>query len=152
LTRGAFRFDFADAAGMAPITRMYTLGHTFVPASIHAGGLRFHGDSPTLSALYEEGIIGAIAYDQVPVFDAAVTFTRTEGLLPAPESAHAVKAAIDIAVQCSESGEQKVILFNLSGHGHFDLGAYDAYFSGQLQNYELPQEQIDRALASLPAV
>jgi tryptophan synthase beta chain len=152
LTRGAFRFDFGDTAGMAPVTRMYTLGHTFVPAAIHAGGLRYHGDAPTLSALVAEGIIRAIAYDQLPVFDAAVTFARTEGILPAPEAAHAVKATMDIASECRESGERKVILFNLSGHGHFDLGAYDAYFAGQLQNYELPQEQIDRAMASLPAV
>jgi tryptophan synthase beta chain len=152
LTRGSFRFDYGDTAGMAPITRMYTLGHTFVPASIHAGGLRYHGDAPSLSWLVDAGVIGALAYQQIPVFDAAITFTRTEGILPAPESAHAIKAAIDLANECKESGEQKVILFNLSGHGHFDLGAYDAYFSGHLENYELPEEEIKQALAGLPEI
>jgi tryptophan synthase beta chain len=152
LTRGSFRFDYGDTAGMAPITRMYTLGHTFVPASIHAGGLRYHGDAPSLSWLVKAGVMDAVAYQQIPVFDAAITFTRTEGILPAPESAHAIKATIDLANQCKESGEQKVLLFNLSGHGHFDLGAYDAYFSGRLENYELPEENIRQALAGLPEI
>lgn len=152
LTRGEFRYDFGDTAGMTPLLKMYTLGHTFVPASIHAGGLRYHGDAPSLSALCHEGVIDAIAYQQLPIFDAAVEFSRVEGILPAPESAHAIKAAIDRAVECREAGEQKVILFNLSGHGHFDLGAYDAYFSGDMQNYELPEEQVEEALAALPAV
>ena len=152
LTRGAFRYDFGDTAGMVPLVKMYTLGHTFVPAAIHAGGLRYHGDAPSLSALCDQGLIEAVAYQQLPVFDAAVTFTRVEGILPAPESAHAVKAAMDMALECRESGERRVILFNLSGHGHFDLGAYDAYFSGQLQNYELPDEKLEEALAALPVV
>ena len=152
LTRGQMRFDFGDTAGMTPLVKMYTLGHTFVPASIHAGGLRYHGDAPSLSALCEKRVMDAVAYQQVPVFEAAVTFTRVEGILPAPESAHAIKAAIDAAVDCRERAERKTILFNLSGHGHFDLSAYDAYFAGELQNYELSQEQIERALAELPAV
>jgi tryptophan synthase beta chain len=152
LTRGEYRYDFGDTAGMTPLVKMYTLGHTFVPARIHAGGLRYHGDAPSLSALYDEGLIDAVAYQQVPVFEAAVTFTRVEGILPAPEAAHAVKAVVDMALECRESGEQKVILFNLSGHGFFDLSAYDAYFAGKLENYELPQEQVQRALAELPAV
>jgi tryptophan synthase beta chain len=152
LTKGTYAFDFGDAVGMAPIMRMYTLGHSFVPASIHAGGLRYHGDSPSLSALVHAGYIDAVAYPQIPVFDAAVTFARVEGLLPAPESAHAIKAAMDLAVEARESGEQKVILFNLSGHGHFDLAAYEAYLSGKLENFEYPAEAIERALEALPAV
>jgi tryptophan synthase beta chain len=152
LTRGRYAFDFGDTAGMAPIVKMYTLGHTFVPAAIHAGGLRYHGDAPILSALYEQKVIDAVAYPQVPVFDAAVQFARTEMILPAPESAHAIKAAIDLANEAKESGEAKVILFNLSGHGHFDLAAYEAYHAGSLENFELAQQPIDEAMAALPAV
>ncbi len=152
LTRGVYRYDFGDSVGLTPLVQMYTLGHTFVPARIHAGGLRYHGDAPSLSALHEKGIIRAVALHQLPVFDAAVAFARTEGIVPAPESAHAIKAAIDMALECREAGEHRTILFNLSGHGNFDLGAYDAYFSGTLENYELPPEQIARALESLPEV
>jgi tryptophan synthase beta chain len=152
LTRGAYRYDLGDTVGMAPMMKMYTLGHTFVPPSIHAGGLRYHGASSSLSAMVEQGLIEAIAYPQVPVFDAAVQFAQTEGILPAPESAHAVKAAMDVAADCKERGEGQVILFNLSGHGHFDLAAYDAYLSGSLENYELPEERIQEALAALPVV
>ncbi len=152
LTRGRYAFDFGDTAGMAPIVKMYTLGHTFVPAAIHAGGLRYHGDAPTLSALYDQKIIDAVAYTQVPVFEAAQLFARTEMILPAPESAHAIKAAIDLAKQARESGAAPVILFNLSGHGHFDLSAYDAFHSGTLESFELPQEEIDRAMTLLPAI
>jgi tryptophan synthase beta chain len=152
LTRGRYAFDFGDTAGMAPIVKMYTLGHDFVPAPIHAGGLRYHGDAPSLSALYNQGIIDAVAYTQGPVFEAAVQFARTEMILPAPESAHAVRAAMDLANEARESGEPRVILFNLSGHGHFDLAAYDAFHTGNLENIELPQEQIDEAMAALPAV
>lgn len=152
LTRGQYTFDFGDTAGMAPIVQMYTLGHSFVPARIHAGGLRYHGDAPSLSALVREGYIEARAYPQVPVFDAAVTFARTEAIVPAPESAHAIKAAMDLALEAREAGERQTILFNLSGHGNFDLGAYEAYFEGTLENFELPQEEIDRALEVLPAV
>ncbi len=152
LTRGVFRYDFGDTAGMTPLVKMYTLGHTFVPSRIHAGGLRYHGASSSLSALHDRGIIEAVAYTQVPVFDAAVTFARTEGILPAPESAHAIKATLDLADECRESGERKTIVFNLSGHGHFDLGAYDAYFAGQLEDFELPQSQVDQALQAVPVL
>jgi tryptophan synthase beta chain len=152
LTRGRYAFDFGDTAGMAPIVKMYTLGHTFVPAAIHAGGLRYHGDAPTLSALYDQGVIDAVAYTQIPVFQAAQLFARTEMILPAPESAHAIKAAIDLSLEARESGEAPVILFNLSGHGHFDLSAYDAFHTGTLESVELPQEEIDRAMELLPAI
>jgi tryptophan synthase beta chain len=152
LTRGRYAFDFGDTAGMAPIVKMYTLGHTFVPQAIHAGGLRYHGDAPILSALYDQKVIEAVAYTQVPVFEAALQFARTEMILPAPESAHAIKAAIDLANEAKQSGEAQVILFNLSGHGHFDLSAYDAFHTGLLENVELPQEQINVAMAALPAV
>ena len=152
LTRGRYAFDFGDTAGMAPIVKMYTLGHTFVPAAIHAGGLRYHGDAPTLSALYNQGVIDAVAYTQLPVFRAAQLFARTEMILPAPESAHAIKAAIDLALEARESGTAPVILFNLSGHGHFDLSAYDAFHTGTLESVELPQEEIDRAMSLLPAI
>jgi tryptophan synthase beta chain len=152
LTRGRYAFDFGDTAGMAPIVKMYTLGHSFVPAAIHAGGLRYHGDAPTLSALHDQGVIDAVAYTQVPVFQAAEQFARTEMILPAPESAHAIKAVIDLAEEAKQAGEERVLLFNLSGHGHFDLSAYDAYHAGTLENFELPQEQIDREMEALPAV
>jgi tryptophan synthase beta chain len=152
LTRGRYAFDFGDTAGMAPIVQMYTLGHGFVPAPIHAGGLRYHGDAPSLSALVHEGVIDAVAYTQGPVFEAALQFARTEMILPAPESAHAIRAAIDQAEEARQSGDSRVILFNLSGHGHFDLAAYDAYHNGALENIELPQEQIDEAMAALPTV
>ncbi|HEX8917632.1 MAG TPA: TrpB-like pyridoxal phosphate-dependent enzyme [Chloroflexota bacterium] len=152
LTRGEYRYDFGDTVGMTPLVRMYTLGHGFVPPSIHSGGLRYHGDAPSLSALHHEGVIEAVAYQQLPVFEAAIMFTRTEGIVPAPEAAHAVRAAIDMARDARERDESRVILFNLSGHGHFDLSAYEAYFAGQLENYDLPQEHIDRALEALPAL
>jgi tryptophan synthase beta chain len=152
LTRGRYTFDFGDAVGVAPIVQMYTLGHSFVPPAIHAGGLRYHGDAPSLSALHHEGYIEARAYPQVPVFEAAVAFARAEGIVPAPESAHALKAAMDLAADAREAGEHRTILFGLSGHGHFDLAAYDAYFDGTLENYDLPQEQIDKALEAVPAV
>jgi tryptophan synthase beta chain len=152
LTRGRYTFDFGDTAGMAPIVQMYTLGHDFVPAAIHAGGLRYHGDAPSLSALHNQGIIDAVAYTQGPVFEAAVQFAQTEMILPAPESAHAIKAVMDLATEAKESGEARVILFNLSGHGHFDLSAYDAFHGGTLENFELPQAEIDEAMAALPSV
>ncbi|MDW7776058.1 MAG: TrpB-like pyridoxal phosphate-dependent enzyme [Methanosarcinales archaeon] len=134
LTGGEFRYDFGDTAEMTPLLKMYTLGHEFVPPPIHAGGLRYHGDSPIISQLYADGIIRAEAYHQTEIFDAAVTFARTEGIAPAPESAHAVKSAIKAALKCKETGEEKTILFNLSGHGHFDMGSYDSYFNGTLSN------------------
>ncbi len=152
LTRGMYAFDYGDSAKMAPIVKMYTLGHDFVPASIHAGGLRYHGMAPTLSALYDAGLIKARAVHQTGVFEAAVQFTRTEGILPAPESAHAIRAAIDEALQAKLTGEKKVILFNLSGHGHFDLSAYNSYLSGHLQDDSLPEEQIAAIPTRLPQV
>ncbi|MBI4318821.1 MAG: TrpB-like pyridoxal phosphate-dependent enzyme [Chloroflexi bacterium] len=152
LTRGSYVYDFGDTAELTPLVKMYTLGHAFVPAGIHAGGLRYHGDSPLVSMLYHEGIIEAAAYHQNPVFEAAVMFTRLEGILPAPESAHALKAAIDEAVKCRESGERKVILFNLSGHGYFDLTAYDDYLRGALVDTEYSRQEVEKALAGLPKV
>ena len=152
LTRGAYAYDFGDSVGLTPLVKMYTLGHDFVPPGIHAGGLRYHGDSPSLSQLVHEGVIEARAYHQLPCFEAAVQFARAEGIIPAPETAHAVRAAIDVALEAREAGERRVVLFNLSGHGHFDMGAYEAYFAGQLQDYAYPQEKIDAALAGLPVV
>ncbi len=132
LTEGKYEYDFGDTIGLTPLMRMYTLGHDFVPPSIHAGGLRYHGMSPIISKLYHEGIIDAVAVPQTAIFKAAVDFARTEGIIPAPESAHSVKAAIDEALKCRETGEEKVILFNLSGHGLLDLSAYQQYLEGKL--------------------
>lgn len=152
LTKGPYTYDFGDEAGLTPLIKMYTLGHNFVPPGIHAGGLRYHGDSPLVSQLYNEGIIEAVAYNQLPVFDAAVTFARTEGIIPAPESAHAILGAIEEAKKAKEEGKEKVILFNLSGHGHFDLTAYDSYLHGKLQDYEFPETEIKKALKDLPVI
>lgn len=152
LTKGIYAYDFGDSVGIGPVAKMYTLGHNFVPAPIHAGGLRYHGDSPLLCSLYDQGIVEAIAYHQIPVFEAAVTFARTEGLVAAPESAHAIRAAMDDALKCKEAGEEKTILFNLTGHGYFDLGAYADYFDGKLADYEYPDEKIKAALTHLPQV
>ncbi len=152
LTRGVYAFDYGDTAQMAPVVKMYTLGHSFIPASIHAGGLRYHGMAPSLCLLYDAGLIEAVAVHQKSTFEAAITFARTEGILPAPESAHAIRAAIDEALAAKESGEKKVILFNLSGHGNFDLTAYDAYNNGQLEDYELPEEEIQAIPGRLPKV
>jgi tryptophan synthase beta chain len=152
LTRGKFTYDFGDTAQLTPLMLMYTLGHDFTPASIHAGGLRYHGDSPLVSQLVHEGIVEAVAYHQNPVFDAAVTFARHEGIIPAPESAHAIKGAIDEAIRAREAGQARVIVFNLSGHGHFDMAAYDNYFAKKLEDFELPQSAIDEALKTLPKV
>ncbi len=134
LTKGEYRYDFGDTVGLTPLIKMYTLGHDFVPPPIHAGGLRYHGDAPLVCKLYDLGHISAVAYKQTEVFDAALTFARTEGIVPAPESSHAIKAAIDEAKRCRETGEEKVILFNLSGHGYFDLSAYDKYLRGELED------------------
>ena len=150
LTKGVFAYDYGDTGKLTPLVKMYTLGHDFVPPGIHAGGLRYHGASPLCSALLQQGVIEARAYPQLPVFDAAVAFARAEGILPAPESAHAIKAAMDEAVIAREEGRPRVILFNLSGHGHFDLAAYDAYHAGKLQDYEYPAAEIAEALAALP--
>ncbi len=134
LTGGEFRYDFGDTAGLTPLLKMYTMGHEYVPPAIHAGGLRYHGDSPIVSQLYADRVIDAIAYNQREVFEAGLTFARSEGIVPAPETAHAIKCVIDKALECKKSGEDKVILFNLSGHGHFDMGAYDSYFSGNMKD------------------
>jgi tryptophan synthase beta chain len=150
LTRGAFGYDYGDVAGLVPISQMYTLGRNFAPPAIHAGGLRYHGDSPLVSQLYHDGIIEATAVSQTDVFKAAVTFARHEGILPAPESSHAIKVAIDEALKCKESGESKAILFVLSGHGHFDLSAYDEYLSGNMEDVEVTDQMIQDSLCDLP--
>jgi len=134
LTRGNFQYDYGDTAKMTPLMKMYTLGYDFVPSSIHAGGLRYHGESPLVSQLYHDGYIEAISYKQTEIFEAAVTFAKNEGIIPAPESAHAVKAALDEALKCREAGEAKNIVFGFSGHGYFDMSAYDAYLSGSLMD------------------
>ncbi len=134
LTSGKYDYDFGDMAQMTPLLKMYTLGSEFIPPAIHAGGLRYHGASPIVSKLVADGMMEATAYHQVEIFDAAVTFARSEGIAPAPESAHAIKCAIDEALKCKQTGEEKTILFNLSGHGHFDMASYDMYFSGKLSN------------------
>jgi tryptophan synthase beta chain len=150
LTRGAYAYDFGDTAQTTPLLKQYTLGHDFVPPGIHAGGLRYHGDSSLISQLVHENVIEAVAYHQNAVFDAAVLFARSEGIIPAPESSHAIKGAIDEAIRSRESGKANVIAFNLSGHGHFDMAAYDSYFDQKLEDYDLPQSQIDEALKNLP--
>jgi tryptophan synthase beta chain len=149
LTRGKYLYDFGDTVGLTPLVKMYTLGHTFVPAGIHAGGLRYHGDAPSVCLLYDEGIIEAVAHAQNPVFEAAMTFAQTEGIVAAPESAHAIKAAIDEALRAREANERKVILFNLSGHGNFDLQAYDDYLNNRLVDLEYSKTEVEAALAGL---
>jgi tryptophan synthase beta chain len=150
LTRAPYAYDFGDTAGMTPLLRMYTLGHGFVPAPIHAGGLRYHGAAPLVSLLVNEGVIEAQAYHQLECYEAAVLFARTEGWISAPETSHAIRAAIVEAEKAKEAGEERVILFNWSGHGLLDLAGYDAYFSGKLTDYVLPQEDIDASVAELP--
>ncbi len=152
LTRAPYRYDFGDTAQLTPLLMMYTLGHSFVPPPIHAGGLRYHGDAPTMCLLVNQGVIEARAYHQNEVFEAAITFARTEGSLPAPETAHCIKGAIDEALKCKETGQEKCIVIAYSGHGHFDLGAYDVYLSGGLEDYEYPEEKIAEALESIPDV
>lgn len=152
LTRGVYTYDYGDTARMAPITKMHTLGHTFVPAGIHAGGLRYHGMASSISALYDAGLIEARAVKQRETFEAALTFMNAEGIVPAPESAHAIRAAIDEALDAKAKGEKRVILFNLSGHGHFDLSAYQKYLAGELEDYEYPAEAVEEAMQHLPQV
>ena len=152
LTRGAYAYDFGDTAGMAPLAKMFTLGHTFVPSGIHAGGLRYHGMAPVISLLHKLGLMDAVAYKQNEAFEAAVLFARAEGICPAPETAHAIKAAIDEALECKRTGKSKCIVFNLSGHGHFDLSSYDKYLAGELEDYELSDGEIQTALKELPKV
>jgi tryptophan synthase beta chain len=150
LTKGRYTYDFGDTAGTTPMMKMYTLGHTFVPSGIHAGGLRYHGESPIVSALVANGLVEARAYAQNPTFEAGVTFARTEGIVPAPEVNHAIKATMDLALEAREAGQQRVILLNLCGHGHFDLSAYEAYLAGNLVDLEYSEEAIDAAVAQIP--
>jgi tryptophan synthase beta chain len=152
LTKGVYTFDYGDTARMAPVVKMHTLGHGFIPAGIHAGGLRYHGMAPSISALYDAGHIEAMAVKQIPTFEAAIQFARAEGIVPAPESAHAIRAAIDEALDAKAKDEKRVILFNLSGHGNFDMGAYEAYLSGKLEDYEYPAEAVQEAMKHLPQV
>jgi tryptophan synthase beta chain len=150
LTKGRYVYDFGDTAGTTPMMKMYTLGHTFVPSGIHAGGLRYHGDSPIVSALVAEGLVEARAYPQNPTFEAGVMFAQAEGIIPAPEVNHAIKATMDLALEAREAGEEWVILFNLCGHGHFDLAAYEAYLTDELVDLEYSEEEIERAVAQIP--
>jgi tryptophan synthase beta chain len=152
LTKGKFAYDFGDTEKLTPLLNMYTLGHDFVPPGIHAGGLRYHGDSPLVSQLYDDKIIDAVTVHQTDVFDAASIFAKAEGILPAPESSHAIKTAIDKALECKKTGEEKVILFNLSGHGHFDLSAYEAYNAKQLTDVEYSDEMLAKGLECLPCI
>ena len=152
LTRGPYAYDFGDVAGMTPLLKMYTLGHEFIPPPVHAGGLRYHGMAPIICHLYNLGIVEAVAVHQLGTFEAGVTFARTEGIIGAPETNHAVRVAIDEALKCKETGEAKTILLAHSGHGHVDMAAYEAYFSGKLKDYEYPEEKIKEALENLPKV
>jgi tryptophan synthase beta chain len=152
LTKGIYAYDFGDSAGMAPIVKMFTLGHDFMPPAIHAGGLRYHGMAPTLSGLVDAGLIEAKSVPQTRVFQAAVQFARTEGILPAPESAHAILAAMDEAMIAKATGEKKTILFNLSGHGHFDLASYNKYLTGQIEDYIYPQEEVAKISQNIPQI
>ncbi len=152
LTRGIYTFDYGDTAKMAPVVKMHTLGHDFMPSPIHAGGLRYHGMAPALSALFDAGLVDAVAVRQKDVFEAAVLFTQTEGTLPAPESAHAIRTAIDEALEAKLLGEKRIILFNLSGHGNFDLSAYNAYNSGILEDHDIPEEAIATISQRVPQV
>ena len=152
LTKGQYRYDYGDTVGLTPLIKMYTLGHNFVPPAIHAGGLRYHGDAPLLCRLTKDGYMEAIAYHQNEVFEAATLFARTEGIVVAPESAHAVKAAIDFARMCKAKKEKKIIVFANSGHGHFDLTAYDAYNRGILKDFEYPKKQVEISMKELPEI
>lgn len=152
LTRGIYAYDFGDTAHLTPLLKQYTLGSNFIPPGIHAGGLRYHGVAQQVAHLAHDGIIRAVACRQNPVFEACVTFAKAEGIVPAPESGHAIRAALDEALKCKESGEKKTILFNLSGHGHFDMSSYDSYVSGKLVDYELDDDVIEAAEAGIPKV
>jgi len=152
VTRGPYRYDFGDTAMTTPLMKMHTLGHDFIPPGIHAGGLRYHGMAPLVSALVEEKLIEARAVQQLGCFEAAVQFARTEGIIPAPETSHAIRVVLDEALKCKETGEEKVIVLNFSGHGHFDMSAYDAYFAGKLHDYEYPEEKIKESLEKVPVV
>lgn len=150
MTKGVYAYDFGDKGGMTPLLKMDTLGHDFIPPGIHAGGLRYHGMAPLVSLLHREGVVEAVSYPQLKCFEAAITFARSEGTIVAPETSHAVACVIDEALKAKEEGKEKTILFNLSGHGHFDMAAYDKYFAKELQDYEYPEEKIKEALKHLP--
>ncbi|RME01946.1 MAG: TrpB-like pyridoxal phosphate-dependent enzyme, partial [Calditrichaeota bacterium] len=152
LTKGKYVYDFGDTAMTTPLIKMYTLGHSFIPAPIHAGGLRYHGMAPIVCHLYDMGMIEALAVPQNAVFASAIQFARAEGIIPAPEPSHAVKVAIDEALKCKQSGEKKVIVFNLCGHGYFDMKAYDDYLAGKLPDYDHPEKDIEKALEELPQI
>lgn len=152
LTKGLYAYDFGDAIGLTPLLKMYTLGHDFMPPGIHAGGLRYHGDSALVSQLCYEGLVDAMAVPQLETFEAGVLFARNEGIVPAPESTHAIAAVIREAKRCTETGEAKTLLFNLSGHGHFDMTSYDRFFAGELEDFDYPEEAIKESLAHLPKV
>ena len=152
LTKGLYAYDFGDVVGMTPLLKMYTLGHEFIPPAVHAGGLRYHGMAPIICHLHKLGLVEARAVPQVATFEAGVTFARTEGIISAPETNHAIRATIDEALKCKESGESKTILLAHSGHGHFDMAAYESYLSGKLTDYEYPEEKVKEALAHLPGV
>jgi tryptophan synthase beta chain len=152
VTRGLYAYDFGDAVGMTPLLKMHTLGHGFIPPPVHAGGLRYHGMAPIICHLRELGLVEAVATPQVPTFEAGIQFARTEGIISGPEPCHNIRVAIDEALKCKESGEAKTILIAHSGHGHFDLAAYDRYLSGELVNYAYPEEDVKRAQADLPKI
>jgi pyridoxal-phosphate dependent TrpB-like enzyme len=150
LTQGQYAYDFGDSSGFTPLMKMFTLGHDFTPPGIHAGGLRYHGASPLVSQLYRAGLIEAVAVQQLATFEAGVTFARAEGVVPAPESCHAIRAAIDEALRCKETGEPLTLLLNLTGHGHFDMAAYDRYFADELEDFDYPRDAIGESLRHLP--
>jgi tryptophan synthase beta chain len=152
LTKGVYAYDFGDVAGYTPLMKMYTLGHDFVPPGIHAGGLRYHGDSPLVSQLHEEKLVEAVAVPQLATFEAGVQFARSEGIIPAPESAHAIRAAIDEALAAKQTREPRTILFNLSGHGHFDMAAYDKYLAGELEDFAYPEAAVAASMEKLPNI
>ncbi|MEB4592894.1 TrpB-like pyridoxal phosphate-dependent enzyme [Candidatus Thiothrix sp. Deng01] len=152
LTKGVFAYDYGDVAGYTPLMKMFTLGHDFMPPGIHAGGLRYHGDSTLVSQLYKDGLVDALAVPQLETFAAGIAFSKSEGIIPAPESCHAIAAVIRAAKECAQSGESKTLLFNLSGHGHFDMSAYDRYLKGELTDFDYPEEAIRESLAHLPKI
>jgi len=152
LTKGPYTYDFGDVAGLTPLLKMYTLGHDFIPPPVHAGGLRYHGMAPIICHLYNLGLVEARAEHQLATFKAGVQFARTEGIISAPETNHAIKVTIDEALKCKESGEAKVILLAHSGHGHVDMAAYEAYLSGKLEDYAYPEDKVKEALEHLPKV
>ena len=152
LTKGVYAYDFGDAIGLTPLLKMYTLGHDFMPPGIHAGGLRYHGDSALVSQLHNEGLVDAVAVPQLETFDAGVLFAKTQGIVPAPESCHAIAATVREAKRCARTGEAKTLLFNLSGHGHFDMSSFDRYFAGELEDFDYPEEAIRKSLDHLPKV